>query len=57
MAELAGDAYAALIPLSEMVEIWGPKKVAQWASEQRHVNPEEVVAYVRQCEGRTAHAT
>ena len=35
-----------LLPLSEMVKIWGDREVKRWAAAQRHVTPKEVREYV-----------
>ncbi len=35
-----------LLPLSEMIKIWGPREVKRWAAAQRHVTPKEVHEYV-----------
>jgi hypothetical protein len=43
---LKGETYAVLLPLSEMVKIWGPREVKRWAPAQRHVTPKEVREYV-----------
>ena len=46
---LKGKAYAVMLPLSEMVVVWGEREVKAWAKEQRHVSPSDVREYVNRC--------
>jgi hypothetical protein len=43
---LKREVYAVLLPLSEMVFVWGEREVKSWAKAQRHVSPTEVREYV-----------
>jgi hypothetical protein len=43
---LKGRSHSVLLPLSEMINVWGGWRVKRWAGEQRDVTPEEVRSYV-----------
>jgi hypothetical protein len=43
---LGGSTYAVVLPLSEMIKIWGVREVNKWARAQRLVDPKEVKDYV-----------
>ena len=47
-----GKANAVLLPLSEMIDIFGERKVKTWAKAQREISPQEVRDYVK----RRTHA-
>ena len=49
LRRLKGQTYAVMLPLSEMVKIWGRREVKRWAAAQRHVTPKEVREYVIAC--------
>ena len=42
-----GKTLTVMLPLFEMVRIFGPRNVKKWASIQGHVTPEEVREYVK----------
>lgn len=41
-----GKTFAVLLPLAEMIKIFGDRKVKRWARVQGHVAPQEVREYV-----------
>ena len=42
-----GKTFAVLLPLAEVIEIFGDRKVKRWARVQGHVTPQEVRDYVK----------